>query len=115
MIEAVLLLALQTTGAPTSPAVKLDFKMDEAMVRRFDVNKDGGLSLREFQNAMESELRKAIATAPGAKPRITKGELAGFRASLAGPFRTFDLNANGSITLVEMRTAVSRHSKKSQR
>jgi hypothetical protein len=113
LIKMGLLLALQATGAPAhaaAPAVTLDFKLDEAIVRRFDRNKDGALDLGEFQNAMEGQLRKAISATAGLKPP-KPGELAGFRAGLTVPFRTFDQNANGSITLTEMRTAVSKHGK----
>ena len=114
MIKAALLLALQATSAPdhaAAPGVKLDFAFDEAMVRRFDSNRDGALSLPEFQNAMEAQLRKAIAATPRMKaPK--KGDLTGFRAGLVEPFKTLDQNANGSITLAEMQSSVSKHSKK---
>ena len=114
MIKAALLLALQATSAPAhaaAPSVRLDFAFDEVMVRRFDSNKDGALSLPEFQNAMEAQLRKAIAATPRLKAPKT-GELKGFRAGLTGPFKTCDQNANGSVTLVEMRSSISKHSRK---
>jgi Ca2+-binding EF-hand superfamily protein len=108
MLLATLSSASIQSGRTTPPAgeIKLDFNLDEAMVRKFDRNKDGALNLGEFQDIMEAQLRKAAAANPNNKVKIKDADLVKFRAGLREPFKVFDKNANGLITLAEMNQAL---------
>jgi Ca2+-binding EF-hand superfamily protein len=117
MIYLALLLTAQsltgTNSGTESPSgeIKLDFNLDEAMVGKFDRNKDKALNLNEFQNVMEAQLRKAIAANPTAKAKMKNSDLIQFRKGLEAPFRSFDRNSNGSITLLEMRGVIQERRK----
>ena len=88
--------------------IKLDFSLDSKMIRRFDVDRDGELSLPEFQNAIVAQLRIAASSARHESRTLREGDLSNFKAGLVAPFRTFDLNANGSVNITEMRNAIAR-------
>lgn len=110
LVAAVLamLSSVSTQSARTTPPpgeIKLDFNLDQTMIKQFDRNKDGALNLGEFQDIMEAQLRKAAAASPS-KAKITGADLIKFREGLKEPFKVFDKNANGLITLAEMNQAL---------
>ena len=106
----VLLLALaQTAAATTAPAsdqpkrrldVRLDMSRDFFVER--DLNKDGQISLAEYQAAMEARLDEAISRSPEAQAGFKPEHRARFLETAAASFRLIDVDSNGQLAEAEL-------------
>lgn len=108
MLAAVLIVSLQVT--PPAPVaggaqreLKMDMQLDAAFLAAADTDRNGALSLDEYQAEMDRRLDAAIARNPAAKAKIGPEQRSAIREKMLAPsFRGFDKNSDRSLTRDEV-------------
>lgn len=105
-----MLLALQTSSSvvtnpdnPSDRKLEINFNVDQAFFDEFDADRDGALSLAEFEKGMDAQVDQALAEHPEAKAKLNDAWRAEFHTKMAAPFHMIDVDSDGRITLAEIK------------
>ena len=112
MLGASLLILLQAASgaAPTASGspqreLKMDMQLDAAFLASADANRDGALSLSEFQAELDRRLDAKIAGDPAAQKKIGAEQRVAIRERMMAPgFRGMDKNSDGLLTKDEVKS-----------